>query len=288
MKIYILGCGGVGSFLAGTFQKNNFDVTVVSDNQITHSMTMVINDKTVNLKNFYYQNKVYEQNGVVFLCCKASKLDDAIKKIPESFAGWVVSLQNGLGFHNALMQKFPKFVPGTIGKIIATRTFDKVIVNTQAVPEISICIDGGGRDSFFDFISKSGLNLVFKNSINELIWEKYSRLALFSLLTTYYQMPIGEILRGIDTAEVTVLAVSEIVNISASQGFDISSQTLIEYLNNLPKNATSSLSRDIFNKKKSEYNYILKPLLDISQKENILSCHINKLCKEIERKWDIK
>jgi ketopantoate reductase len=286
--VYILGFGGIGGFLAARFSMHGIDVSVVSEKMKQDPFTLSFNGLHKQIGNITFIKKIYEKTGVIFLCCKSVSLNYAMVSIPDNFTGSVISLQNGIGFQDFLRERFINYIPGTIGKIIAAREGDVIHVESQSNPEISLFLEPGMSIKNFSFISQSGIDLVQKDSFEHLVWEKYSRLALFSLATTYYEQSIGEVFGDIHKISFLECIASELALISSSQGYKVSKDSLLNFMRGLPKSSISSLSRDILMRKESEYKYTIKPLLSISEIESIKTIYLEKVCKEIEEKWNIK
>ena len=128
--------------------------------------------------------------------------------------------------------------PGTIRKI---GFYEKLFFGSKTIP-----------------ISKlEELQLIFKNAkiesylvenIEETVWEKFIFISALASATSYLNQNIGEILINKKSKEIYVALLYEIEAVAKAKGLhlptDIVDQTIIK-LEKSPKNATSSMNRDL-------------------------------------------
>jgi ketopantoate reductase len=284
MKVYICGYGGIGGYLAGIFSSYGIETVVITDSFQPKPLGLVINGKPYQTGRISFSKTVDATSGIVFLCCKTTSIHKMVSKIPEGYRGQVISLQNGLGFHEDLRIKFINFIPGTIGKIIAKRLNEEISIETSSIPEISLYFKQNVNHELVNMIKSSGIGIIVKNSFQELIWEKYARLAFFSIVTTFFRDNIGQIFLFEEKVALVNDLAKEMAIIANAEGFLTTKEILLSFIKSLPIGATSSLSRDILNGNKSEYEAILAPLIKISKDKNLECSNINIVCDEIS-KW---
>lgn len=108
------------------------------------------------------------------------------------------------------------------------------------------------------------LQLIFKNAkiesylvenIEETVWEKFIFISALASATSYLNQNIGEILINKESKEIYVALLYEIEAVAKAKGLhlptDIVDQTIIK-LEKSPKNATSSMNRDLLAGNKTE------------------------------------
>ena len=272
-KIGILGLGGVGGYFGGLLAKTYFksdEVEIIfiargeTQKAIAENGLKVITD---DLETVVYpklvSNNPDEIGKLDYLICatKTYDIEESLLSLKKciTLKTVVLPLYNGVDAPERIKKIFPEnevlqgcvyiismiISPGTIRKI---GFYEKLFFGSKTIP-----------------ISKlEELQLIFKNAkiesylvenIEETVWEKFIFISALASATSYLNQNIGEILINKESKEIYVALLYEIEAVAKAKGLqlptDIVDQTIIK-LEKSPKNATSSMNRDLLAGNKTE------------------------------------
>lgn len=272
-RIGILGLGGVGGYFGGLLAKTYFksdEVEIIfiargeTQKAITENGLKVITD---DLETVVYpklvSNNPDEIGKLDYLICatKTYDIEESLLSLKKCIMlkTVVLPLYNGVDAPERIKKIFPEnevlqgcvyiismiISPGTIRKI---GFYEKLLFGSKNIP-----------------ISKlEELQLIFKNAkiesylvenIEETVWEKFIFISALASATSYLNQNIGEILINKESKEIYVALLYEIEAVAKAKGLqlptDIVDQTIIK-LEKSPKNATSSMNRDLLAGNKTE------------------------------------
>lgn len=245
MKIGIFGAGAVGGFLGAKLAAAGEDVHFVArDNQMK---AMRLNGLVVKSEafgnTFIAKPQVTdspEEIGacdVVFLTVKLYDTDAAIAAMaPMVGAGTVViSLQNGLTAHEALVKAFGEErvlggvaytmayieTPGIIqqigrwGRFVFGRFVPGATARGEAMEENAPQLRA---EMLKDILVDAGLEASVSNDIRTEIWKKFAYLAPLAGVCALLRRPLGEVLADEDAKRMLTAAIDEVVNVSSKFG----------------------------------------------------------------------
>ena len=272
-RIGILGLGGVGGYFGGLLAKTYFksdEVEIIfiargeTQKAIAENGLKVITD---DLETVVYpklvSNNPDEIGKLDYLICatKTYDIEESLLSLKKciTLKTVVLPLYNGVDAPERIKKIFPEnevlqgcvyiismiISPGTIRKI---GFYEKLFFGSKTIP-----------------ISKlEELQLIFKNAkiesylvenIEETVWEKFIFISALASATSYLNQNIGEILINKESKEIYVALLYEIEAVAKAKGLqlptDIVDQTIIK-LEKSPKNATSSMNRDLLAGNKTE------------------------------------
>ncbi|EJL60393.1 ketopantoate reductase family protein [Flavobacterium sp. CF136] len=272
-RIGILGLGGVGGYFGGLLAKTYFksdEVEIIfiargeTQKAITENGLKVITD---DLETVVYpklvSNNPDEIGKLDYLICatKTYDIEESLLSLKKciTLKTVILPLYNGVDAPERIKKIFPEnevlqgcvyiismiISPGTIRKI---GFYEKLFFGSKTIP-----------------ISKlEELQLIFKNAkiesylvknIEETVWEKFIFISALASATSYLNQNIGEILINKESKDIYVALLYEIEAVAKAKGLqlptDIVDQTIIK-LEKSPKNATSSMNRDLLAGNKTE------------------------------------
>lgn len=271
MKIAIIGTGGVGGYFGGKLACAGNDVTFIARGKHFEAIKNKGLQVKSTLGDFHLQQvKVTDQISelenidFVILGIKAWQVKEVanqLKSVIKSDAT-VLPLQNGVLTHEELISELdPKNVVAGLCKIITKIESPGMIVHSGVEPKIIFGeINNNSTErlqkikSIFD---KAGINSEIAEDINSELWKKFMAICVSGLLavtkTTYgvarEKKETREMMRGI---------IYEIFEISKKAEIKITKdevEELIAFFDTFPYDATSSLTRDVWNGRPSEIEY---------------------------------
>ena len=273
MKILIYGVGGIGGFLGATLQNNEIDVSYIARGKRLKSLLK---------KGLVVKSKL----GNKFI--KKIKVSDVIS--PDDKFDFIFSTVKLYDFDEFLNQitliKDKKFIlipfqNGVYAEKKASQIFGKRKVCT-GVAQISSFVDNnqyvihvGSLATFFvgtsdietqkklkrlcSISSLNGLDLRYKDNINEKVWQKFIFLSAYSGFTTAYNKTIGEIFENKNLRDDFIIAMNETFNL-ANYSKVIFRENPVEFwlkkIEKMPYEMTSSMHEDFKKNKKLELRWL--------------------------------
>lgn len=272
-KIGILGLGGVGGYFGGLLAKAYFksdEVEIIfiargeTQKAIAENGLKIITDTTETIVYPKLVSNNPDEIGVLdYLICATKTYD--IKESLTSLKQCVdpktviLPLYNGVDAPERIQKIFPEndilqgcvyiismiFSPGTIRKI---GFYEKLFFGSKTASVSRL----NELQSIFE---KAKIESYLVENIEETVWEKFIFISALASATSYLNQNIGEILNNKDSKAIYVALLYEIEAVAKAKGLqlpeDIVNQTIIK-LEKSPKEATSSMHRDLASGNKTE------------------------------------
>jgi len=251
--IAVLGPGGVGGLLAALLSRAGHRVICLAGDDTAQALRE--NGISVRSPQFgEFTTKVEadtalrEPVDVCLVAVKHTTLDAALERVsPEALAdGLVVPFLNGVEHPAVLRRRYrPELVvPGTI-RVESTRVAPGVIEHGSTFTKIELASDTAPRsqvESVVAMLAGAGTDATVVGSESAMLWSKLSLLAPFALLTTRYDVPIGEIRTTRRDELVALLA--ETTALGRANGAQVQAEPMLAFLDGFAPEAKSSMQRD--------------------------------------------
>lgn len=285
MKIAIIGAGGVGGYFGAKLAKAGFDVTFLARGEQLKAIQInglkvksILGDFEV--KNLKATDNItdIESPDLVIVCVKAWQIKDIrddLKKIIHSETS-ILPLQNGILAAEELSEKISKNnVLTGLCRIISKIESPGVINHFAVVPSIDFGeMDGAKTERLIkieNIFKKAEIDAKISDDIQAELWRKYIFICVSGLLavtkTTY-----GEIRKLKETRQMMIDLITEIYLLSQKMGVKIESdfvEKTIPTIDALPYDATSSLTRDVWEGKPSEIEYQNGTVVRLGKKHGV-------------------
>ncbi len=271
MRIAIIGTGGVGGYFGAKIAKAGFDVTFLARGE--HLETMLNNGLTVKsilgdfrIENVKATDKItgIKNPDLVILGVKAwqiKEIRDDLKKIIHSNS-MILPLQNGVLAAEELIENIDKSsVLGGLCRIISKIESPGVINHFGVNPTIVFGeldkSESKRTQELKSIFESAGIDSKISTDIEAELWKKFIAICVSALLavtkTTY-----GELRELKETRQMMIGLYEEIFFLSQKIGVKIEPDFIektVAFADSLPYNATSSLTRDVWEGKPSEIEY---------------------------------
>jgi 2-dehydropantoate 2-reductase len=285
MHTTIIGTGGVGGYFGGKMADAGLDVTFVARGSHAEAMRK----KGLQVKSFLGDFHVKEvkvvetitqvkKTDLVLVAVKAwqiKEVRDEINQIIHS-ESIVIPLQNGILAVDELAEVIErKRIVSGLCRIIS-KIEAPGIINHFGVSPIIVFGEQDKTDSsrlhqvkaIFD---KAGFDNEISMDMDAELWKKFIVICLSGLLavtnTTY-----GEMREIPETRQMMVDVLNEIYQISQRMKINVSPgfvDQAVAFIDSFPYNTTSSLTRDVWEKKPSEIDYQNGTVVKLSEKYGI-------------------
>ena len=186
-----------------------------------------------------------------------------------------------LFFENTVLQACVYIVamielPGIIKKI---GVYEKLFFGSKNAPVSKLNV----LHSIFE---NANIESYFVENIEETVWEKFIFISALASVTTYLNVNIGGILNNPENKAIYSSLLNEITAVAIAKGValtdDIVAQTIIK-LEKTPKDATSSMHRDLLAGRNTEVVSLTKYVVDQAVKFGVATPIYQMVLEKLER-----
>ncbi|MFA6276366.1 MAG: 2-dehydropantoate 2-reductase [Pedobacter sp.] len=275
-KIVVAGIGGVGGYFGGLLARayaGNDDIEVhfiargahLKEIQ-EHGLTVIKGDIDFLAKPFLATDNAAEIGiaDYIILCTKSYDLVEMLNQLTPCIGKETVLLPllNGVEAVEKIREQFPNhLVPAGCAYIVSAIKEPGVVENMGNRQEIYFGLDNASDERLIvleDLLKSAGIEATLSANISKLIWEKFIFLSCIATATSFYNKPIGELLKENRTALQDF--VSETSALAKAKNIEVEPHTIdkaMAHYESLPFATTSSMQRDFqFNSKKTELESI--------------------------------
>jgi 2-dehydropantoate 2-reductase len=285
MKIAIIGSGGVGGYFGGSLARAGFDVTFLARGD--HAAAMRDKGLTVKSVNgdFHVENvkvagKISEigETDLSIICVKAWQVKEIGKQLGPIVkkGSSVLPLQNGILAADELAESIERSaILGGLCRVISKIESPGVINHSAIAPTIIFGeFDKSSTPRLQEIkkcFNKAGITSRVSADIIADLWKKFIPICVSGLLaitrTTY-----GELREVKETRAMMVALIREVYNLAIAAGINIEAdfpERSISFIDTFPRDATSSLTRDVWEGKPSEIEYQNGTVVKLGEKLGI-------------------
>lgn len=264
-KIMVVGIGGVGGYLSAMLGQYYSNVTLIArgeryqhlkDKGLTlHSD--LCGDVTVNCRVL---NKPEGIQDYIFVCVKNYSLNQVLEDIKPCIGEntIIIPVLNGVD-HGEICEKVLNkgYVVDSLIYIVSSYNKDYSITQQGDYAYLYV---GGKHDVenriVCDLLNNANVDCRLSEDIEKELWNKYILNCAFNVLTAYYNCVNGDIKKEEKRSLEYKGLLQEAYNVAIKKGVHLD-EDLVErhyhrFLYNQPDEGTSSLKRDIENKRKNE------------------------------------
>lgn len=289
-KIGILGLGGVGGYFGGLLAKAYYDskdVEIVfiargeTKKAIAENGLKIVTDDFETIVHPDLVSNDPQEIGVLnYLICATKTYDieeslNALKNcITEKTI--ILPLYNGVDAQERIQEIFPDnevlqgcvyiismiFAPGTIRKM---GFYEKLFFGSKTAPVSKL-------QELQAILQHAKIESYLVKNIDETVWEKFIFISALATTTSYLNQNIGEVLTNLESKVVYIELLHEIEDVANAKGLklpeDIVAQTIVK-LEKSPREATSSMHRDLLAGKNTEVYSLTKFVVNEGKKYGI-------------------
>ncbi|NUP50115.1 MAG: 2-dehydropantoate 2-reductase [Catenulispora sp.] len=251
--VAVLGPGGVGGLLAALLSRAGHRVICVAGESTAQTLARDgISVRSAHFGDFAAPvaatTLLTEPVDLCLITCKQTALDAALERVPAEVLadGLVVPLLNGVE-HPALLRQLyrpEQVVPGVI-RVESTRTAPGRIVHGSPFVQIDLASATAGQERIeaaAAVFADAGIQTRVLPDETAALWAKMSFLAPMALLTTRYDITVGD-LRTRHRDELLTL-VDEATAVARACGADADSDAVVKVYDAFPAETKSSMQRD--------------------------------------------
>lgn len=272
-RIGILGLGGVGGYFGGLLAKayyksDEVEIIFIARGEtqkaiIENGLKIVTDDSEIIAYPSLVSNNPEDIGVLDFLICatKTYDIEESLTSLKKCIKDKTVilPLYNGVDAQERIHKIFPEnevlqgcvyiismiFSPGTIRKI---GFYEKLFFGSKTASFSKL-------EELLHIFKKAKIESYLVENIEETVWEKFIFISALASVTSYLNQNIGDILNNSESKVTYIELLHEIEDVAKAKGLklpsDIVAQTIVK-LEKSPKEATSSMHRDLLAGKNTE------------------------------------
>ncbi|MEV5983871.1 2-dehydropantoate 2-reductase [Streptomyces sp. NPDC052051] len=254
LTVAVLGPGGVGGLLAGLLARTGHRVICLAGDETARTLR----DHGIRVRSEHFgeftarveaDTELREPVDVVFVTVKHTALDSALERVPAKMLNadaLVVPLLNGVEHPAALRERYgaERVAPAVI-RVESTRVAPAVIEHGSPFVEIDLTGDTVARgplDRLTGALEWAGVKAAVLDGEAAALWAKMAFLAPLALLTTRYEVALGD-LRTRYREELVAL-VEETAAVGRASGAATDPVAALARYDSFPAEMKSSMQRD--------------------------------------------
>jgi 2-dehydropantoate 2-reductase len=281
MKILILGAGGVGGYFGGRLIEAGADVTYLVREKRQQSLIengLEIESPYGNLSlkvKTATSETVSADFDLILLAPKAYDLDSALETLSNAIGENTVLLPflNGIAHMRKLDALYGKRrVMAGVAHIAAELTSSGVVRQMSTSHSLTF----GHRDAaheavareFLELCRRSKFDSAYAESVDEMLWTKWTFLATLAAATTMCRGPIGKIMAAQGGERLMRRMYAECLWVANAYGIPIPGAAQDQALKVLTESGsplTASMLRDMLSGQRTEHEHILGEMVRMAQ-----------------------
>ena len=285
MKIAIIGAGGVGGYFGGKLAKEGNHVTFIARgehlNVIRNKGLKVISesgDFTINPVNATDELKQVRDHELIILGVKAWQVKEIVKSIKYHIGEdtVVMPLQNGVMAIEEISEDISRNnILGGLCRIISKIESPGVIHHIGVEPTI-IFGELNNRKTdravrILDVFNRAGISAFIASDIWSELWKKFIAICVSGLLAVC-RSSYGVVRENQGTRRLMEELLTEINKLALKEGISLDEniiERMMRFIDTLPYDSTSSLSRDVIEGRPSEIEYQNGTVVRLAEKHGI-------------------
>lgn len=271
MRIAVVGTGGVGGYFGGKIAHAGYDVTFIARGEHLNAIRRnglriksINGDFTVNQVNATDDLSCVGNTDLLILGVKAWQVTEVARDLRRFIkaGATVLPLQNGVLAAEELSAELnPSQIIGGLCRIFSKIESPGIISHLGIDPAILFGeLDNKGSDRLIrlkEVFDKAGIKSRIADNIQAELWKKFINICVSGLLAVT-RSTYGEVREIKETRDLMIELFEEIYRLSQKMGIAIEHEFVaktVAFVDSFPYDATSSLTRDVWEGKPSEIEY---------------------------------
>lgn len=263
--IAVVGPGAVGGLLAAMLERCDQDVVVVGrPATAARIQARGIRVRSAELGEWTSHVRVAEaipRGAAVLLAVKSYGLDDVLPLLSAARPTEVLAVLNGVSHARRLRAVDGVQQVACAAASVEARRVDGVVEHRSPYLSVTAPRHATGWRTV-DALGRAGVTVRIGGSEEQVLWTKLRLLAPLALLTTYWDLPLGEALTRDDA--LTARVVAEVAVVAGAAGLPTEPDELLATLRGIDAGMRSSLQHDVAAGRPSELEEIGGVLLEVA------------------------
>jgi 2-dehydropantoate 2-reductase len=296
LKIAIVGAGGVGGYLAAKLIQYNHDITIVARNEnfetIKKNGLKVIEYKKDDFTVHPYivdhlNNEIYD---IIFIATKSCDYESACKSIENSLDKntLIIPLSDGIGVTTSLKSYLPSCVIGDGLIHVITELLSPGIVERKSFTfylQIACSIENINLKILEQLLNHCDLRTVSTKSLRYERWKKYLFTSTMSMLTTYFNKPIGYIFNEqLDLMLDILIEIQKVANAKNVEITNADIEKTVKQVSHVEYETKTAMQVEFENNSKSEFDLLIGYVVREANTLNISIPQMEKIYNVLKEK----
>jgi len=289
LKIAIVGAGGVGGYLAAKLTQINHDVTLIARGEnldaIRKNGLKVIEYKQDEFTVYPYtvnslDDEIYD---IIFITTKSCDYESACKAISNAISKntLIIPLSDVIDVSSLLLKYLPTCIIGDGLIHVISELKSPGIIQRKSFTfylQISCYEENINLKILEQILNYSDLRTTASKSLCYEKWKKYLFIASLSMLTTYFDKPIGYVFN--EKLELLLDILLEIQKVANAKDVNITNQDIektIKQVSHVEYERTTDMQVDAKKQKKTEFHSLVTYIVQEANEFNIQIPQIKKI-----------
>ena len=304
-KILIAGIGGVGGYYGGLLAQkyaNNPDIEIYFlargqhlEQMQQHGLKLITEGGTYMIHPTLATDNILEIGKVDYLIIttKAYDLDKTIEQLKPCIENHTVILPllNGIDITDRISRLLPKSKVWYGCVYIVARLKEPGVVessgNVHGFNFGSENLSDNQLLAFQKILVDAGIEARLSDSIKEIIWTKFFFISPTASLTSYFDVSFGELITDSERKDTLIKMLEELLLIAKAEGSSIDCsivEKIIQRLEVLPLESTSSMHSDFNAGRQTELKTLTGIVIDLGKKNHISTPIYQKVFDSLSKK----
>ncbi len=284
-KIVVFGVGGVGGYFGGLLAKKGLNVTFIARGESLDIMKRkglrvesVDGDFVINPVQVTDNPSEIGPVSLVMVCVKAPQVSEVVHLLKPLIdeETIILPLQNGVDAPSQLIEIYGlKNVVGGLCKVVSFKAGSGHIrhlgVSIIEFGEMEAKISSRVKE-LKDLLTSAGITAIAHDDFPVALWTKMAFICALGGVTAVTRSSIGTIRSLPETREMLEKSMLETVQVAQKLGMNLSERivdTMMEWLDGIPEESTTSLQRDIMEGRPSELHFLVGSVAKSGEKVGI-------------------
>lgn len=285
MRIGIIGIGGVGGYFGGLLAEHYSNSTGTQIIFIARSETELqikkygLQLKTSSRKVTIHPDEVSNdpakigQLDLVICCVKSYDLESSLLSIKDcvSRKTIILPLLNGIDLKDRILKLYPEndILEGCV-YLVSRLIKPGIVEQTGTIHRLyfgSKTLNSKRLERIEKLLSNANIECYLTPNILEVIWAKYIFVSSIATLTSYLNLPIGEILKDELHSALLKKLLTEVIDVASKKEIDLSNEIFeltLEKIKSLPPETTSSMHYDFYNGNRTEVHALTQYVVQLA------------------------
>jgi len=304
-KIVVLGIGGVGGYYGGRlagYYANSDDVEVIFISRGENEKAIKENGLTIITpkgQDIVYPSIITDNaDGLgkadLLICCvKNYDLESSIESIKECINNKtvIIPLLNGVEASEKIRNIFPDArVWEACVYIVARLSGPGVIEVGGNINQLYFGSDTAKQaelEKVYDLLNAAGINVFLSTNIIQTIWEKFLFISPFASITTWLDIPIGEVLQSEEHKVLLDKLIEEILSVARIKALhflvDIK-QSILSKMAGVPFETLSSMHSDFRRSHKTELEALTGSVIRYAKESGVSIPYYEQIYNDLKQK----
>jgi 2-dehydropantoate 2-reductase len=296
LKIAIIGAGGVGGYLTAKLVQNDYDVTLVAKGKnfeaIRENGLQIIEYKQNDFTVYPYvvEHLDCEVYDVVFIATKSCDYESACKSIEYSVDKntLIIPLSDGLGVSSTLKSYLPSCVIGDGLIHIISELKSPGVIHRKSFTfylEIACRQENINLKVLEQLLNFCDLRTSSKKSLRYERWKKYLFTSTMSMLTTYFDKPMGYVFK--EKLELMLDVLLEIKKVANARDINITSvdiEKTVSQASHVEYETKTAMQVAFEKNRKTEFDLLIGYVVREANKLNIAIPQMEKIYNTLKVK----